>query len=97
MNAIDAVTMQGISSVEVTPAVHRTTDAQFEPLIALVQETNDVLNTSNNLVQRAALGESIAPHELMLGLENAKLQLQMLIEIRNRCVEAYQEVMRMQV
>lgn len=97
MNAIDAVTMQGLSSIEVTPLVNRTTTVEFEPLIALVQETNDVLNTSNDMVQRAALGESIAPHEITLGLENAKLQLQMLIEIRNRCVEAYQEVMRMQV
>lgn len=97
MNAIDAVAMQAAGSIESITKSAAPVEADLARFVTYLQETNAALNTSNDMMQKSALGESIAPHELMLSLESAKLQLQMLIEVRNRCVEAYQEVMRMQV
>ncbi|WP_019677835.1 flagellar hook-basal body complex protein FliE [Arsukibacterium perlucidum] len=94
MSAIEAIAMQGIEGL---PSVNSPLKADSELFMSYLKETNEALASSDSMLQRSAMGESIAPHELMLSLENAKLQLQLLVEVRNRCVEAYQEVMRMQV
>lgn len=52
---------------------------------------------ANELLSAYALGENIAPHELVMAMEQAKLSLQMAVEVRNRIVDAYQELTRMQV
>ena len=44
-----------------------------------------------------AAGEDIAVHDLMLSLEQARLSLQFAVEVRNKLVEAYQEMLRMQL
>ncbi|MCD6069499.1 MAG: putative Flagellar hook-basal body complex protein fliE [Microvirga sp.] len=44
-----------------------------------------------------ATGAQISPHELMIAMESAKLSMQFAVEVRNRLVEAYQELARMQV
>ena len=97
MSAIEAIALQGSPGIEGLSGISSPLKADFEPFVTYLRETNAALATSDSMVQRAAMGESIAPHELMLSLESAKLQLQLLVEVRNRCVEAYQEVMRMQV
>ena len=48
-------------------------------------------------VQRLAVGEATSLHEVMIHLEEAKLSFQLLAQVRNRLLDAYQEVMRMQV
>lgn len=48
-------------------------------------------------VQQLAVGEATSLHEVMIHLEEAKLSFQLLAQVRNRLLDAYQEVMRMQV
>lgn len=40
---------------------------------------------------------SIDIHDVMIGMEQAHLALQLTIEVRNKLVESYQEIMRMQL
>lgn len=44
-----------------------------------------------------AVGEPIATHDLMLAMEKARFSMQVAVEVRNRLVEAYAELTRMQV
>jgi flagellar hook-basal body complex protein FliE len=48
-------------------------------------------------VQRLASGDTSNLHEVMLGIERARMQFQLLVQVRNRVLEAYQDVLRMQV
>jgi flagellar hook-basal body complex protein FliE len=48
-------------------------------------------------VQKLAVGEVSNLHEVMIHLEEAKLSFQLLAQVRNRLLDAYQEVMRTQV
>jgi flagellar hook-basal body complex protein FliE len=44
-----------------------------------------------------AVGNPVSPHELMIAMEQARQSLQLTVEIRNRLVESYQELTRMQI
>lgn len=44
-----------------------------------------------------AAGDPVELHEVMLAQDQASLSLQLAIQVRNKLVEAYQDVMRMQV
>lgn len=44
-----------------------------------------------------ALSDEVPTHDLVLNLEQAKLTLQLALEIRNRLVDGYQELVRMPV
>ena len=48
-------------------------------------------------LQRLAAGETANLHEVMVRLEESRIALQLALQVRNRVLEAYQDVMRMQV
>ncbi len=58
---------------------------------------NDQLVGVDREMQKLAVGDTQSLHEVMIHLEEARLSFQLLAQVRNRLLEAYQEVMRMQV
>jgi flagellar hook-basal body complex protein FliE len=60
-------------------------------------EVNGRLQRSDTDLQHLALGDAQNLHQVMINLEEAKLSFQLLVQVRNRALEAYQEVMRMQI
>ena len=46
---------------------------------------------------QVAAGEPVALHTVMIHLEETRLAFQTLVQVRNKVLEAYQELMRMQV
>ncbi|NOH12135.1 MAG: flagellar hook-basal body complex protein FliE [Chloroflexi bacterium] len=52
---------------------------------------------SDDLLQRLAAGEDVDIHQAMIATEQTDIQFQVAMGIRDRLVEAYREVMRMQV
>ncbi|MEI7037468.1 flagellar hook-basal body complex protein FliE [Fulvimonas yonginensis] len=67
----------------------------------LVGEGLGALNTSLNAGDQAlramAAGEAIPLHDVMIAMERARLDLQFAVEVRNRVVEAYQQLTQMQL
>lgn len=62
-----------------------------------LQELNQQLLASQVDLQRLAAGETANLHEVMVRLEESRIALQLALQVRNRALEAYQDVMRMQV
>jgi flagellar hook-basal body complex protein FliE len=60
-------------------------------------ETNTRLIAADQQVQRLALGETDNLHHVMISLEEAKLSFQLMVQVRNKLLEAYQDILRMQV
>ena len=52
---------------------------------------------SAELRKRVLEGEDIPLHEIVLQAEKAKVALNLLIEVRNKLLEAFNELMKMQV
>jgi flagellar hook-basal body complex protein FliE len=48
-------------------------------------------------VRELSAGNSDNLHQVMISLEEARLSFQLMLQVRNRLLEAYQEVTRMQV
>lgn len=48
-------------------------------------------------MQNLATGKSTNIHETMIATEKADIALRLMVQVRNKIIEAYQEIMRMQV
>jgi flagellar hook-basal body complex protein FliE len=49
------------------------------------------------MAQSYIVDKSVNVHQVMLALEEASLSLQLAVQVRNKVVEAYQEIARMQL
>lgn len=63
----------------------------------LVSKVNDMSMQSDKAIQRLATGENRNLHETMIAVEKASISFLFMSQVRNKALEAYQEVMRMQV
>jgi flagellar hook-basal body complex protein FliE len=59
-----------------------------------IQDTNNQQMIADQQVELLATGQSDSVHETMLALAKADLSLRVFMEVRNKVIEAYQEVMR---
>lgn len=65
-------------------------------LTAELSSVNDKLVASEQGLRELAAGGPVSLHEVMLRAEEARLSFQLMVQVRNRVLEAYQDVMRMQ-
>lgn len=68
-----------------------------EILQKALDEVSSTQKTSDKMTDQLITGEVQDIHEVMIASQKASLTLQMTMQVRNKVVEAYQEVMRMQV
>ena len=64
---------------------------------SFVEDTNSQQLQADRSVEMLATGQSDSVHETMLALTKADLSLRVFMEVRNKVIEAYQDVMRMQL
>ncbi len=70
----------------------------FKALLSdALAQVNDIQQQADVSAVRLAAGEPVAIDEVMLAMQKADLALQLTQQIRNKLVEAYQEVSRMQI
>lgn len=69
----------------------------FEQLLDQVSSLNTQLISSEQSVQQLAQGDAENLHQVVLGLEQTRLAFDLMLQVRNKILDAYQEVMRMQV
>ncbi len=62
-----------------------------------ITTTNDLQKQSSQEIQKLMAGETQDLHETMIAVQKADLSFQMMMQVRNKLLQAYQEIMRMQV
>lgn len=62
-----------------------------------IEDVNSLQNQMDTKIDKLATGEITDVHEVMIAVEEANTAMEFMLEIRNKIVEAYQEVMRMPV
>ena len=68
-----------------------------ELLMNSVQKVNSLQEEANDAIQKLASGKSKNIHETMLAVEKADIAFRTMNQVRNKIIDAYKEVMRMQV
>ena len=67
----------------------------------LMQQQLGELNASVDAAEAAmrdlAAGKSVELHDTMISLERARISVQTFVQVRNKLVESYQDLMRMQL
>ena len=73
-------------------------DSAFATLIRnLVDDTNSQHSLADDAVRELMTGQTDNLHDVVLQAAKADLSFRLLMEIRNRLIDSYQEIMRMQV
>lgn len=62
-----------------------------------LREVNDAQINAQTVQQNLIAGRKVEPHELGIAMERASIALELTMQIRNKLVEAYQEIQRTQV
>ena len=99
VEAIEAIGLQDPASVAVlSPLQTRSATPNFgEWMAGKVLAADHATRGAEGAVRDLALGRAENLHNVMLELEKARLSVEVVVQVRNRLLEAYQEIMRMQV
>lgn len=62
-----------------------------------ISRVEDKVVEANDLVSRFTLDDSIPVHQVTMALEEARLAVELAVQVRSRLVEGYREVMNMQL
>lgn len=62
-----------------------------------ISTVNQLQKQSDHEIQKLITGETQDLHTTMIAVQKADLSFQMMMQVRNKIVQAYQEIMRTQV
>jgi flagellar hook-basal body complex protein FliE len=83
--------------VDETSAEKPSGESFKDHLSSMVNSVNDLQAAAGQAQDAFLSGEPVELHEVMIKAEEAGLAMDLLLEIRNRLVEGYQEIMRMPI
>lgn len=87
-----------ITQIGVAPVAAPVQGPAFSDILTNgMKQVETKLATADDLVQRFALGESIPVHQVTYALEEARLSVELAMQVRTRLLEGYRELMNMQL
>ncbi len=91
--------LQSLSGPARTPSAPAapTAGGFAETLKGFLEKTNEAQINADKAVEKLNTGEAKNLHEVMISMEEADISMRLMVQMRNKVVEAYQEIMRMQV
>ncbi len=63
----------------------------------MVEEVNSKQVAANQSVNQLVSGQNVSLHQTVLAMEEANISFQLMVEVRNKLLDSYQELMRMQI
>jgi flagellar hook-basal body complex protein FliE len=86
------------SDVPASSAGAASGSASFSNVLGgFIQEVSDKQNAASDAVSGLLGGKNVSLHQTMISMEEASVSFQLMVEVRNRLLDSYQELMRMQV
>lgn len=90
--------IQGAGPVAQTGSTAAKPAAGFADLLGkAIGELQQVSDNANDKVTALATGQDVELHDVMLAVETESIAISLATQVRNKAVEAYQEVFRMQI
>jgi flagellar hook-basal body complex protein FliE len=93
---VDSKSMQ-IGGMESTEKTSSTQKSFADTLNDAIGSVNQLQKTSDKGMQDLATGRTDNIADVMIATEKADIALKLMVQVRNKIIDAYQEVMKMQV
>jgi flagellar hook-basal body complex protein FliE len=98
LESITAVGRPTATTIQSPITAQATSDKNFgEALTKALDQVNSLQTEADSMAQTVAIGGTDKVHEAMIAMEKASLALELTVQVRNKAIEAYQELMRTQV
>lgn len=62
-----------------------------------INKVNESQVNANTAIESLIKGDDVSMHDVMLSMQEAQVSMQLMLEVRNKLYEAYQEVNRVQL
>jgi flagellar hook-basal body complex protein FliE len=79
------------------PAALPQSDGFSNVLDGLISNVTAKQNASQAMTRQVLLGDTDQLHQSVIAMQEASVSFSLMVEVRNKLVESYQELMRMQV
>ena len=91
-------TLKGLGNVQTNTNTPFESQKNFASVLKeTLNQVNDAQVKSDDLTAKLANGENVDLHSVMIASQKASITMQATLEVRNKAVEAYQEMMRMSI
>ena len=99
--AINAITPPAVASASAAvpaPAKAAGSVAEFSSILSdAIGRVDQSNKTTQDQIDRYLSGENEEIHQTVMAVQRNELQFELFLQVRNKVVQAYQEVMRMQM
>lgn len=93
--------LSSIAAPSCAPAIQpvsKPADGSFASVLGnMVHEVNAKQTAANAAIDGLLTGKNVSLHDTMIAVEEASVSFQLMVETRNKLLESYQELMRMQI
>ena len=101
MDQIKAITIPTVSLVDNPAASHPAGGARSsgftDSLQQAISKANDIQLGADQATEALMTGQTQNIHQTMVALQEADVSFQLMMQIRNKLVSAYEEIQRMQI
>ena len=101
LNSVADITLsshlKGLSKPQASASAQQLGSQFAEALKDSLSEVNRTQLSADHAAEQVATGETKNLHAAMIKMEEADISLRLMVQVRNKAIEAYQEIMRMQV
>lgn len=87
-----------LSESSTKQSANATSETSFSDILRKsIEQVNDAQLQADNAIRKAMSGENTDIHDTMIAIQKADVSLKLMMEVRNKLLEAYQDIMRTQV
>lgn len=100
MSQIHGVSQAVSAITDIVPASHTAPSESggfLDSLKSAIGKANDVQTQASQAVDALMTGQTQDLHRTMVALQEADVSFQLMMQIRNKLVSAYEEIQRMQI
>lgn len=88
----------GVNKKQLIDETLKETNESFgQTLVRTMNDVNNLQAEAGKAVNGLVTGEATNLHDVMIAVEKARTSFDLLMEVRNKAIDAYREIMRMQV
>ena len=98
ISPIQPSSIQPVGPIEIGGAAPASGSGEFGNILqGSIDQVEGASNNANRSVQQFLSGDGEDLHTTVLAVQRANLEFDMVMQVRNKVVSAYQEIMRMQM